>query len=255
MPEELGSKNSMRIAYVSVSQGIYLSDVQIFKIHYNRMLRLISFLRFVLAVIASHASTEVIIGNSKILEFRCLRYILKILPHRNISYVNDFYLDTICDILNLKSYDFVNKIYMLEKSDEEIKIIKDYFDIFVAIHPLMIRNVDKLEGCTILSVKPIMQFPIKYWPAVYLYLLRVRDQKKIDFITFHPRVGKLERTLYSKLFYSSVEVNANVTEFKYTDFFGFYSSFMIGGRCNCLSLIRFDGYRPYEEFLDRINHK
>ena len=255
MQEDLDSKHSMRIAYVSVSQGIYLADVQIFKIYYNRILRLISFLRFVFAVISSHAGTEVIIGNSKILEFKCLLYILRILPHRNISYVNDFYLDSICDIFKLKCYNFVKTIYILEKSNEEIKVIKDYFDIYVDIQPLMVRNVNKLEMCTILSVKPILQFPIKYWPTVYQFLLRVRNKQKIDFITFHPRVGKFERIIYGKLFYSSVEVNANVTEFTYTNFVGFYSSFMIGGKGNCLSLIRFDEYRPYEEFLEKINQK
>ena len=255
MQEELGSKHSMRIAYVSVSQGIYLSDVQIFKIYYNRFLRFISFLRFVFAVISSHAGTEVIIGNSKILEFKCLLYILRILPHRNISYVNDFYLDAICDILKLKCYNFFKKIYILEKSNEEIKTIKDHFDIGVSIQPLMIDIVNELEGCTILSVKPIMQFPIKYWPEVYRHLLSVRNKQKIDFITFHPRVGKFERIIYGKLFSSSAEVNANVTEFKCTVFLGFYSSFMIWGKGNCLSLIRFDEYRPYEEFLEKINQK
>lgn len=245
----------MRIAYVSVSQGIYLTDVQIFKIHYNRFLRFISFLRFVFAIISSHTGTEVIIGNSKILEFKCLRYILRILPYRNISYVNDFYLDAICDISKLKCYNFIKTIYILEKSNEEIKIIKDYFDIYVDIKPLMIRKVNKLESCRIFSVKPIMQFPIKYWPVIYRFLFSVRSKQKIDFITFHPRVGKFERIIYGKLFYSSVEVNANVTEFKYTDFVGFYSSFMIGGEGNRLSLIRFDEYRPYREFLAKINQK
>lgn len=207
------------------------------------------------ALILSQAGTEVIIGNSKILEFKCLRYILRILPHKNISYVNDFFLDNIYDILKLRSYNIVNKIYLLEKSTKEIEIINTYFDINVIIQNKLIRNTQTLENCTVLSVKPILQFPKKYWPLVYRYLFSVRHKQKFDFITFHPRVGKLEKKIYLILFKCIRVVNANDTIFKNTNFYGFYSSFMIGGEGNYLYLIRLDEHRPYEEFLDRIDQK
>ncbi len=255
MQEELDCKLSIRIAYASVSQGLYLTDAKIFNIYYNRFLRVVSFTRFVFALFLAPAGAEVIIGNSKILEFKYLRYILRFSPQKNISYINDFYLDNISHILTLKAYGIVNKIYMLNKSDEEIEIIKNYFHTDVTIQPISTRNEQKLENCSVISVKPILQFPAKYWPTVYWYLVQVKNKQTIDFITFHPRVGKLERRIYLKLFYFSSEVNANFTEFKNTKFYGFYSSFMIGGEENFLSLIRFDKHRPYEEFLNRINQK
>lgn len=255
MLEDFEYKPLRKIAYASISQGFYLDEAKLFKIHYNRLLRIISFTRFIFSLVCSRIESEIIIGNSKIIEFKCLCLILKFLSRKNVSYVNDFFLDGISDIMKIKDYKLFNKLYVLEKSDQELEFINNFYNEDIIIQPISVQNGKKLSNCTVLSVKPILQFPIRYWSVVYRYIRTVHGTNMINYVTFHPRVTRLERNIYQRLFSNSQEVIANKTEFKNVKFYGFYSSVMTRVEGNDVSLIRFDNHRPYEEFLEQMKLK
>ena len=247
---------SMRcIAYASVTQKKYLSDAKLFNIYYSRILRAFSFSCFLLSIVLKARGTEVVIGNSKIIEFRILCVIACLLPKLKFCYINDFFLDDLNDLKKVSKTSIFTKIYIIEKSDEEVIAISKALKTEIIVISNNEQKVREIKNCKVLSVKPIMQFPVIYHARIIKFIFNLVKNDNINVVTFHPRVGIIERKLYRLLFFNAMEVQASKINFVNVEFLGFYSNFMLKASSMNLVLINFASHLPYEEFKKKLKLK
>ncbi|MDB4046196.1 hypothetical protein N9501_08300 [Amylibacter sp.] len=199
--------------------------------------------------------TEIIIGNSKTIEFRVFCVIASLLPKLKFCYINDFFLDDLEDLKKVSKTAIFTKIYIIEKSDEDVTAISEALKTEVIAIPNNEQKVREITNCKVLSVKPIMQFPVRYYGKIMRFIFNLVKNNNINVVTFHPRVGIIERKLYRLLFSNAVEVEASEVNFLNVEFFGFYSNIILKALSINVVLINFINHRPYEEFKKKLNLK
>lgn len=242
-----------RVAYISKTQEKYLSDVQRYNISYYRIIRIVNFIYFLVTISLKKDDTEVIIGNSKIIEFRILSSITKFFPTKSFSYINDFYMDDFDDLQEARRKLKPYKIYLIGKSDEEVEQISKLMTQQLIVLTKKEPKTKTITNASVLSVKPFLQFPIIYFLDILKYIIFVMKNEDITVITYHPRVRKFERFLYKNLFPTAVEVEVSNFNFSDVKIFGFYSSFIFHSSYQKIELIKFTGHKPYEKFMEKID--
>ena len=237
----------VELAWLSDSQLRYFSTRFVTKCHFSRVLRVWALVRAVL-ILLFRKPDRVLVGNVSVLEAEIIGSVA-VFQKVDVAVVTDYFLANVDMVVGYCNRFDVRKVYVIQNRT----LCRDLSSFGLkVVHLNGRRSVQRLESSVIVSIKPIAQYDIRDFLTVLAFYKGVFGYGKI-YITFHPRVGRLERSIVLFLLRARMTVVVICAdEFDYSGcrFVGFYSNFMLENNTgNSISLIKFKHCAAYTRFI------
>lgn len=235
-------------AFISRAQVQYVQSDTVVRLSFSRIFRFFAFIGLMFVICLGKIST-LYLGNISIVESRVAGALANRLGIKLVV-VSDFFLTDIESLIDFADAYAVDGVVILELIElfEQLRSRRPELNIryLTSSGRFILKNVP------VISIKPIFQFGAGYWLRIIKFYKRVGNIDML-YVTFHPRVGIVERFLICRYLKCRSKLKVIVAQeysFERCCFMGFYSSFMIPSRgCNSFELIDFNGSVAFEKFV------